>query len=158
MNRNEELNAQSDRRPVPGVIIVLDLDRFGDFVEERGLDPYKPNLVTGELTHLVEYLATKYRGVIVYGLSYERGTEEAIIEIPFGVDNVDALMTDFEYIKQRIESLGASISIVAIRDYVLCKKARDRKEAYFATPGRRRALKLLRILKNKGGSRVLSLI
>lgn len=158
MNGYEELNAQSDRNPVPGVIIVLDLDRFGDYVEERGLDPYKPNLVTGELTQLVEYLATKYRGVIVYGLSYERGTEEAIIEIPFGVDNPDALMTDLEHIKQRIEALGASISIVAIRDYVICKKARDRREAYFATPGRRRALKILRTIKNKGGSKVLGLL
>jgi len=73
MTGNEELNAQSDWVFTLGIIIALDLDRFGEYVEEKGLDPYRPNIVTGELTNLVEEFARRHRGVVVYGLSKERG-------------------------------------------------------------------------------------
>jgi hypothetical protein len=156
MKWNEELDAQTDHPFVPGVIVALDLDRFEEFVRERGLDPYKPNIVTGELTEAVEELARRYRGVVVYGLSRERGTEEAIIEIPY-LEDVSSLVRYLEEVSERIKSYGASISIVVLRDFVTGKPARDRREAYYATPARRRAIKLLKEIKRKGGGRILVL-
>ena len=158
MKRNEELNAQSDLPLAPGLVIVLDLDRFGEYVESRGLDPYKPNLVTGELSRLVESFAIKHRGVVVYGLDWERGTEEAVIEIPFGDEEVGSILRDLEELKKSVEQLGASITIVVVRDYVLAKPAPSRREAYYGTPGRARALKLLRSAKRRGGGKIVTLV
>jgi hypothetical protein len=154
---NEELNAQSDNPFVPGLIIVLDLDRFGEYVKQRGLDEYKPNTVTGELTNLVEELAVKHRGVVIYGLSRNRGTEEAIIEIPYGSDDLNQVVKDIEEIKKKIEEYGVSLSAVIVRDYVTGKPARDRREAYHGTPGRSKAIKALRNIKRRGGGRILLL-
>ncbi|MEM4717643.1 MAG: hypothetical protein QXE81_02650 [Desulfurococcaceae archaeon] len=151
MKWNEDLNAQSDRVLVYGLIVALDLDRFEEYVEARGLDPYVPNIVTGELTNLVEEFARKHQGVIIYGLSRERGTEEAIIEIPLGHLNIENILVDLQEIRQRILELGASISIIVIADYVSGKPARDRREAYKGTIGRKRAVKLLREVKSRGG-------
>jgi len=39
----------------------------------------------------------------------------------------------------------------------LAKPARDRREAYYGTPGRARAMRLLRRLKRKGGDIVMVL-
>lgn len=158
MNWNEDLNAQSDKVLIYGLIIALDLDRFGEYVESRGLDPYVPNIITGELTNLVEEFARKHQGVIIYGLSRERGTEEAIIEIPLGHLYVDKIIVDLEGIRQRIFELGASISIAIIADYVTGKPARDRREAYKGTLGRKRAIKLLREIKKHGGGALRVLI
>jgi hypothetical protein len=154
MTGNEELNAQSDWVFTLGTIIALDLDRFSEYVEEKGLDPYRPNIVTGELTNLVEEFARRHRGVVVYGLSKERGTEEAIIEIPFSTD-VEGVVRDLEELKRRIESYGVSITIVVLVDYVTGRSAKNRREAYHGTPARRRAIRLLREIKRKGGGRIL---
>ncbi|MET1159454.1 MAG: hypothetical protein ABWW65_00700 [Thermoprotei archaeon] len=137
-----------------GLIIVLDLDKFEEYVTEHGLDPYKPNIVTGTLTRLVEDFAIKWRGIIIYGLDYERGTEEAVIEIPYGHEHLDDIMRDLEKIKEEINKLGVSISIAVVKDYVYPVPARDRREAYYGTPGRRRAVKLLRSIKRSGGNKI----
>lgn len=157
MNRNEELKAQADASLVPGLVIVLDLDDFENYVKTRGLDPYRPNEISGELSRLVEDFAIKHHGVVVYGLDHERGTEEAVIEIPFGSEHLELIIRDLYALKQRIEELGGSISIVVVEDYVLGEIARDRREAYNATPGRRRAIQLLRRVKRKGGGRIIVL-
>lgn len=157
MNWNEELDAQSDRSLVPGLIIAVDLDRFGDYVESRGLDPYKPNIVTGELTRLVEEFAWKHSGVVVYGLSYERGTEEALIEIPYGHEKLDQVVRDLEEMKEVIEKHGVTLSGVVLADYVTGKPAKNRREAYYGTPGRRRAVKLLKSIKRRGGGKIIVL-
>lgn len=151
MNWNEEPNAQSDtpRFLTDGLIIVMDLDRFGEYVETRGIDPYKPNIVSGDLTRLVEDFVIKHRGVLIYGLSYERGTEEVIIEIPYGHEWVDDVIRDIVELKRKVESHGVTISIVVLRDFVLAMPARNRREAYHGTPGRRRAFHLLTRLKRK---------
>jgi hypothetical protein len=158
MTWNEELNAQSDNPFVPGLIIVLDLDRFGEYVKQRGLDEYKPNTVTGELTNLVEEFAVKHRGVVVYGLSRSRGTEEAIIEIPYGSDDLNQVIKDIEVIKKRMEEYGVSLSVVIVEDYVTGEPAKSRREAYHGTPGRSKAIKALRTIKRRGGGQILLLV
>lgn len=158
MNWNEELNAQSEHSLVPGLVVVLDLDRFSEYVEQRGLDPYRPNLITGELTRLLEDFTWKHRGVVVYGLSRERGTEEAVIEIPYGHENVLQIVKDLEYIKDNIEKHGASLSVVVLFDYVTARPAKSRREAYYGTPGRARALKILRYVKRRGGGKLIVLV
>ena len=157
MNWNEEHYAQSDIPLVPGLIIVLDIDNFEEYVNTRGLDPYKPNIVTSELTRLIENFVWKYKGVVVYGLSYERGTEEAIIEIPFGYENLENTIIDLEKIKKIIEEFGVTLSIVIVVDYVIARKAKNRRDAYKGTPGRIRALKALRRIKRRDGGKILLL-
>lgn len=134
---------------VEGTIVVIDLDRFGELVREQGLSEYSPNKVTGLLTSLVEEFVRKWNAVVVYGLDYQRGTEEAVIEIPF-VDPWD-VVDDLKKLASMISDAGASISIVVLRDFVLGRRARDRREAYYGTPGRARALKILRKIKRRGG-------
>ncbi|RLG80168.1 MAG: hypothetical protein DRO13_04380 [Thermoprotei archaeon] len=140
---------------IEGLLVVLDLDEFGDFMKERGWDPYRPNIVTGTLTSLVEAFARKWRGVVVYGLDHERGTEEAVIEIPYGYERLEAIVKDLEEIKREVNKYGASISIVALRELVYPVPARNRREAYYGTPGRRRALKILRSIKRAGGNKIV---
>lgn len=135
----------------PGYVIVLDLDRFEEFVKTRGLSPYRPNIVTGTLTSLVEDFVKKWNGVVIYGLDPFRGTEEAVIEVCEGID-VESIERDLEKIRSTIESLGSSITIVVVKDYVTLKPATSRREAYSGTPGRRRAWRLVRLLKKRGGN------
>ncbi|MEM4696501.1 MAG: hypothetical protein QW170_04535, partial [Desulfurococcaceae archaeon] len=110
---------------VEGLIIILDLDKFGEFVEERGLDPYIPNEITGYLTEAVLDFVRKWRGVVIYGLDSSRGTEEAVIEIP-GFTDIEGIIRDLERIRDDVNSLGASISIVVLKDMVLAKPANSR--------------------------------
>ncbi|MCD6489021.1 MAG: hypothetical protein J7K21_07365 [Desulfurococcales archaeon] len=138
--------------PAEGTIIVIDLDRFKEIVQEKGWDEYKPNIVTGTLTSLVEFFSRKWQGVIVFGLDPQRGTEEAIIEIPF-INPLD-VKNDLINIRDEINKLGVGVTIVAVRDIVIARPARNRREAYYGTPGRRRALKILRSIKRKGGNKV----
>ncbi|MEM1761768.1 MAG: hypothetical protein QW043_04255 [Desulfurococcaceae archaeon] len=157
MKWNEELYAQSETPMVPGLIVALDLDEFGEYVKSRGLDPYRPNVVSGELTRLIEEFAWKHRGVVVFGLSPERGTEEALIEIPYSLEVLESVVKDLEGIKARVEEHGVTLSAVVLLDYVPGRPTRSRREAYHGTPGRRRAWKALRCLKRRGGSKILVL-
>ncbi|MET1101205.1 MAG: hypothetical protein ABWW69_01815 [Pyrodictiaceae archaeon] len=139
-------------RLVEGTIIVIDLDKFGEVVTERGWSEYSPNEATGLLTLLVEKLASKWHGVVVYGLDPERGTEEAVIEIP--LVEPEEVRSDLEEIRKEINKLGVGVTIVAVKGYVGLKPARNRREAYYGTPDRARAVSLLREAKRKGGNRV----
>jgi hypothetical protein len=135
---------------VEGTVVVIDLDRFEDVVRERGWSEWSPNEATGLLSSLVEWLARKWRGVIVYGLDWERGTEEAVIEFP--LVEPGELEGDLKLIQKRlVEEAGVSATIVAVRGYVLARPARDRREAYRGTPARREALRVLRAAKRRGG-------
>ena len=138
---------------VEGTVVIMDLDKFEEMTISMGWDQYKPNIVTGTLTQLVEWFVRKWSAFAVYGLDPKRGTEEVVLEIP----NVrpKELKDDLEYIRREINRLGASISIVAVYGFVGLKACRDRREAYTATPTRRLALKLLRKIKRIGGNRVL---
>ncbi len=130
-----------------GTIVVMDLDKFGEYVEEHGLDPYRPNDVTATLTRLVEELARRRGGFIVYGLDPDRGTEEAVIEFP--LTEPEELREDLERILGEIKGLGASITIVAVKAPVTGRPARDRREAYSGP--RRGAKRLLERAKRRGG-------
>lgn len=132
---------------VPGTLVIMDLDGMGEYVEERGLDVYKPNRITGLLSNIVEDFARKWRGVVVYGLDWERGTEEAVIEIPLVEPR--EVKEDLEGIARMVEAEGGSITIVAVREYVVARPARTRREAYSSY--RRRAVRLLGRLKSRGG-------
>ncbi len=138
--------------PVEGTVVIMDLDRFSDVVTERGWSEYSPNPATALLTRLVEEFARKWQGVVVYGLDEERGTEEAVIEIPFV--EPEELLEDLTRIKQEINKLGIGITIVAVRGYVLAQPAPQR-EAYTLTPTRRQAHALLRKLKRRRGNTVV---
>lgn len=140
---------------VRGLIIVLDLDKFEEFIREKGWDPYKPNIITGTLTSLVEDFARKWNGVIIYGLDRKRGTEEVVIEIPYGYEYLDEIVKDLYKIKEEINKLGASISIVVVKDFVYPKPVNNQREAYQGTPGRRRAWRIIRRIKRSGGNKIL---
>ncbi len=135
----------------PGTVIVIDLDRFEDVTRERGYDEYTPNEVTGKMSALIEDFARKWQAVIVYGLDWERGTEEALIEIPY----VDAweVAEDLVKIAKEIEDTGVTATIVAVTGYVAPWISGDRR-VYAATPTRRTALKAMERLKSRGGGRV----
>ena len=138
--------------PVEGTIVMLDLDNFSEIIAERGWSEYSPNPATSLLTRLVEEFVRKWQGVVVYGLDEERGTEEAVIEIPYV--EPEEVASDLERIKEEMNKLGVGITIVAVKGYVLAQPAPQR-EAYTATPTRRRAHSLLRKLKRRGGNTVL---
>jgi len=138
---------------IEGTVVVMDLDRFEEMTEKMGWDQYKPNIVTGTLTQLVEWFASKWRAVVIYGLDPKRGTEEVVLEIP-GVEP-EELREDLEYIRKRIEELGASITIVAVKGFVGLKPSFNRRDAYYGTPTRALAHKLLTKTKRKGGNRVI---
>ncbi len=138
---------------VEGTIVVMDLDRFSELVEKKSWSEYKPNIITGTLTSLIEWFVSKWRAVVVFGLDEERGTEEVVLEIP-GVEP-EELREDLEHIRRRIEELGASITIVAVKGYVGLKPAKNRRNAYYGTPSRALAHKLLKKAKRRGGNIVV---
>ncbi|NPA84472.1 MAG: hypothetical protein GXO07_00515 [Crenarchaeota archaeon] len=128
-----------------GTVVVLDLDDFSRVVAERGWSEYEPNDATARLTELVDQFLRKHQAFLVWGLDEERGTEEAVIEVPF--KEPEELEDDLRRIEEEMRSLGVGITIVAVKGFLLLKEAKDRREAYYATPDRRRAKKLLERIK-----------
>lgn len=140
---------------VEGLIIVIDLDKFSEFIDKQGLDSYKPNTITGTLTELVSRFVYKWHGVVIYGLDSERGTEEAVIEIPYGYEYIDEIIKDLEEIRDEINKLGASVSIAIVIDIVCPELSGSRRLAYRGTIGRKRAWRLIRKIKKNGGNKVV---
>ncbi len=138
-----------------GTIVMIDLDNFEEVVKRRGWSQWRPNDATALLTKLVMDLVTKWRAVVIWGLDEERGTEEVVLEIP--LTEPEELKEDLERIREELGKLGVGVSIVAIKDFVTLKEARNRREAYWGSHGRRRATKLLKSIKRKGGGKVLIL-
>ncbi len=135
-------------KPVEGTIIIMDLDDFSEVVKERGWSEWMPNDATALLTELVERFASKWGASVIWGLDEERGTEEVVIEIPYV--EPEEVAEDIKEIREKLRRIGVSISIVAIKDYVF-PEASGRRKAYRATPGRRRAKRLLEKIKRSGG-------
>jgi hypothetical protein len=132
---------------VEGTIVVMDLDRFGEEVESKGLSEYSPNIATGTLTLLVESLVSKWSALVLYGLDRGRGTEEAVLLFP-GVEPGE-LEGDLVSIARELEGLGFSITIVALRAPIASYKPLKRRrleDAYY-----KRAKRLLDSLKKRGG-------
>lgn len=153
MPTRRQRNGECGEKLVWGTVLVLDLDRFEETIEEKGWSQYTPNPATGLLSHLVEQLARKWSAVIVYGLDWERGTEEAVLEIP--LVEPEELREDLEKVKEEINRLGVGITIVAVKGHVGLKPAKNRREAYTATPTRKLATKLLRKAKRRGGNTII---
>lgn len=139
---------------VEGTVVIIDLDRMGETVEERGWSEYTPNPATGLLTRLVEDFVRKWNAYLIYGLDEERGTEEAVIEVP--LVEPEELLPDLEEIRRRVREAGVTATIVAVKGYVgPVGREGDRRDAYTATPTRRLAARLLRKAKRAGGDRVV---
>ncbi len=131
----------------------MDLDRFRELVKVRGWSEYTPNPVTGRLTELVQQFVLKWFAVVIYGLDPERGTEEVVLELP-GV-KFEAIEEDLRKIIDEIRGLGASISIGVSYGLVTGREALTRREAYYGTPTRRRAVRALREAKRMGGGKII---
>ena len=146
------MNTKGYGKLVEGTVIILDLDKFKKVTKERGFNEYKPNIITGTLTHLVENFVRKWNAYVLYGLDYSRGTEEAVIIIP--MIKPEEVLGDLEKIRREIEKLGASLSIGVSYGVIVNIKARNRREAYENITVKN-ALKALREAKRKGGNRIV---
>ncbi|OYT50817.1 MAG: hypothetical protein B6U76_12065 [Desulfurococcales archaeon ex4484_217_2] len=146
------MNTKGYGKLVEGTVIVLDLDKFKKVTKERGFNEYKPNIITGTLTHLVENFVRKWNAYVLYGLDYSRGTEEAVIIIP--MIKPEEVLGDLEKIRREIEKLGATLSIGVSYGVIVNIKARNRREAYENITVKN-ALKALREAKRKGGNRIV---
>jgi len=146
------MNTKGYGKLVEGTVIVLDLDKFKKVTKEKGFNEYKPNIITGTLTHLVENFVRKWNAYVLYGLDYSRGTEEAVIIIP--MTKPEEVLSDLEKIRREIEKLGASLSIGVSYGVLINIKARNRREAYENITVKN-ALKALREAKRKGGNRIV---
>ena len=139
---------------VEGTVVALDLDRFEEEVERRGWSKWSPNEATGLLSSLVEGLARRWRGVVVYGLDWDRGTEEAVLEFP--LVKPSELARDLEEIRETVKrEAGVTLTIAAVWGPVTGRPALTRREAYYGTPTRRIAWRALRAAKRRGGDRLV---
>lgn len=145
---------------INGVTVVLDLDNFKEVMKAMGWNEYKPNVVTGGLTRLVEELASKLGGVVVHGLDEERGTEEAVIKF-VGVD-VEEVLEELERVRLEIERVGkesgsnATISAGVYVGPITSLKPQPLSVAKKA-PEVAMALRALKKAKKKGGNRIVVL-
>lgn len=135
-----------------GTVVIVDLDKFKEITREKGFNKYKPNIITGTLTQLVEDFAKKWQATILYGLDYKRGTEEAVILIP--LVKPEEIIGDLKNIKRAMEKLGVTLSIGVSYGPLDIIKARSRREAYSGFTVKK-ALKALREAKRKGGNRIV---
>jgi len=145
---------------INGVTVVLDLDNFKEVMKAMGWNEYKPNVVTGGLTRLVEELASKLGGVVVHGLDEERGTEEAVIKF-VGVD-VEEVLEELERVRLEIERVGkesgsnATISAGVYVGPITSLKPQPLSVAKKALEVAM-ALRALKKAKKKGGNRIVVL-
>lgn len=114
------------------VVIALDLDKFSEVTKERGWTEYSPNPVTRYLSHAVYSFSGKYHATIIYGLDFERGTEEA--QIYCSDPDLEEIISDLEAMRRDIQSMGTTLSIgiahitsdipvKSLKDFPLAKKA-----------------------------------
>ncbi|BAN90638.1 hypothetical protein ACAM_1169 [Aeropyrum camini SY1 = JCM 12091] len=134
---------------VKAVVVIIDIDRFEEKTRMLGLDPYKPNRFTALLTSLIEEFAVSRRATVVYGLDRERGTEEALVEIP--LTDPEEVEGDLIRIAREMCEAGAPVTVVAIESLMGPGKPADRRAAYSGSPFRRRARRILEKLKKRGG-------
>ena len=143
-----------------GITVVLDLDKFKEVTKAMGWSEYKPNVVTGSLTRLVEELASKLGGVVIHGLDEERGTEEVVIKF-VGAD-VNEVLRELERIRLEIERIGresrsnATVSAGVYVGPITRLKPQPLSEAKKA-PEVMMALRALKKAKKRGGNRIVVL-
>lgn len=135
-----------------GTVVIMDLDRFKEMTRRMGWTRYRPNVITGELSRMVEEFSRRWSARVVYGLDWDRGTEEAVLELP-GV-RPEEIMEDLERIRVEIKRMGGSISMGVAYGPIYPRKARNRREAYSSATAKL-ALKALREAKRLGGDRIV---
>jgi len=152
--RRREIELEPLRGPVEGVVVVVDLDNFEEEIERRGWSQWRPNEATGLLTQLALDFASRHRAVIIYGVDEKRGTEEFIAEIPYA--KVEDVLDDVKNIISELNRIGVRASAAIVEGLVGLRPVRNRREAYYGTPARRKAMELLRRAKASGGNKVLT--
>jgi len=90
---------------VEELIIFIDLDNFKELSEKQGWVSYKPNEITGTMTHLILNFIRKHIGEVIYGLDEIRGTEECMIRLT-GVLSHEDIIVDLENILYEIQKHG----------------------------------------------------
>jgi len=138
-------------RTVQGALVIIDIDSMSDMVREKGWSEWRPNPATGLLSGLVENLVRKWQALVVYGLDWERGTEEVVLEVP-GVE-AGELAGDLAGVAVELCKAGVTATIVAVTAPVLGIPARTRREAYLGPRGR--VKRLLERYKRRGGGYVV---
>lgn len=150
---------------VEELIVYLDLDNFKKISEEQGWSPYKPNDITGTLTHLVTEFVRKHLGEVLFGLDEKRGTEECMIRLT-GVLSHEVIVRDLEAIVEAIREVGeecdcnATISIGVARGPYSPEKPSGPyqwSKRLFKGQAQRLARKALKKAKRQGGNRILFL-
>lgn len=145
---------------VDGITVVLDLDRFKDITSNMHWTEYKPNIVTGSLTRLVEEVVSKLGGIVIYGLDEERGTEEVVMK--FVDASIDEVLKEMEKIRLEIERIGresgsnATISIGIYVGPLTSLKPQSPSKAK-KTIEVLMALRALRKAKKEGGNKIVVL-
>jgi len=148
-------------RNMHNVVVIVDLDRFKKIVKEMGWPEYSPNPITGLLSEFVDDLARKHHAMIIYGLDWRRGTEEAILAC--SSPNMDSLLNDLEAIRRKVEDAGretgsnATISIGVAQGPLLRVKSAASRRELFKTPTERLARRALQKAKRLGGNRMIVL-
>lgn len=115
------------------VVIALDLDKFSDVIKEKGWTAYSPNRVTRYLSHAVSAFAEKHHATVLYGLNFERGTEEA--QLYCSDPDMQQVIADLECMREDIHTMGETtlsvgiasvardIPVKSLKDFPLAKKA-----------------------------------
>lgn len=144
-----------------GTIVFLDLDKFGECVEEQSWNSYKPNKISGFLTNkLLEYI-TKFQVVHLWGIDKKRGTEEAILLFLQEKEWIKSLFEDLR--KQILKiakkfgvntSLSVGIAHGPIRNLKVVKG--HSKREFIKNPTVYMAYKALKKAKKMGGNQVVS--
>jgi GGDEF domain-containing protein len=144
-----------------GTIVFLDLDKFGECIEEQNWNAYKPNEISGFLTNkLLEYI-TKFQAVHLWGINKKRGTEEAILLFLQEKEWVKSLFEDLrKKILKLAKKFGANTSLSVgiahgpIKNLKVVK-GHSRKE-FIKNPTVYMAYKALKKAKKMGGNQVIS--
>ncbi len=150
---------------VEELIVFIDLDNFKEISEKQGWATYKPNEVTGALTHLVSNFVRKHLGEVIYGLDEKRGTEECMLRLT-GALSHNVIVSDLEFILSKIQDVGlecgcdVSASIgVARGPYTPIRPTGPYQwsKRLFKGQAQRLAHKALKRAKRQGGNKIIFL-
>lgn len=147
------------------LIIYIDLDNFKRISQEKGWISYRPNEITGTLTHLIRDFVRRHHAEVLFGLDEKRGTEECMLRLT-GVLSYEKIIQDLQRILNKIKEIGevcncdATVSIgVARGPFTERKPTGPNQWSRTAIKGytQRLARKALKKAKKQGGNRIVFL-